>query len=217
MRRARTYEPADALFTDDSPLELQLVRAGCDCLCGTDEAGRGPLAGPVVAAAVVYRDCESLWMSRDSKSLTRRKRENLLNHITRDLAFAVGICSVEEIDELNILRASLVAMERAVAGLPEKPSLILVDGPYGLSSTIPSRAIVRGDARVAVIAAASIVAKVHRDTLMTDYDRQYPGYGFAHHFGYPTQVHRDLLREKGPCPIHRRTFRGVRELLQETL
>jgi ribonuclease HII len=217
MGKSKLNIKASELFAENSPLEVRLLREGCGLICGTDEAGRGPLAGPVVAAAVLFRDCDSLWKARDSKSLSRRRRESLFEDITRDLAFAIGTSSVAEIDAMNILRASLLAMERAVAGLPEPPSLILVDGLYGLSGAIPSRAIVRGDARVAVIAAASIIAKVQRDALMTDYDRQFPGYGFAHHFGYPTHEHRKRVWELGPCLIHRRTFRGVRELLPETL
>ncbi|RPH93332.1 ribonuclease HII [candidate division KSB1 bacterium] len=205
-----------AVKCDEKLADFQLLVDEHGIICGVDEAGRGPLAGPVVAAAVVFRDCETMGLARDSKTLSAKNRERIYKRIMADLEFAVGICSPAEIDEFNILRASLTAMERAVSGLRSKPDLILVDGLYGLSLPIPSRAIVHGDARIAVIGAASIAAKVTRDRLMQDYDAQYPGYGFAQHVGYPTAEHRAALRRLGPTPIHRRSFRGVRELLEET-
>jgi ribonuclease HII len=198
-------------------LELQLTSTGTAVLAGVDEAGRGPLAGPVVAAAVIFKDCPALWQACDSKSINARRRMELYQGITEELDFAVGICEVEEIDSLNILRASLRAMEKAVASLSIKPSLVLVDGPFRLSTAIASQAIVRGDSRVAVIGAASIVAKVSRDQLMTAYDNQFPQYGFARNFGYPTAEHRAALKRLGPCSIHRKTFRGVREFFQEAV
>jgi ribonuclease HII len=213
MRRAERTEDLMLLESCDA-LERVLTASGVSCFCGVDEAGRGPLAGPVVAAAVMYRDCDVLWKACDSKRVSRAAREEQFRQITEHLEFAVGICNHEEIDRLNILQASLEAMRRAVRRLPLDPALILVDGKHRLGAGFPSRAIVRGDARVAVIGAASIVAKVTRDRIMSDYDRLYPGYGFARHFGYPTAAHKLKISEFGPCPIHRKTFHGVREFVE---
>lgn len=213
----RRLEQRSELFGDHLPLERELIRAGLTTICGVDEAGRGPLAGPVVAGAVVFRDCELLWSARDSKQMSSKAREAFFESAQRELEFTVGLCSPQEIDDFNILRASLTAMERAVALLPALPSMVLVDGNRRLRADIQSRAIVRGDACVAVIGAASIIAKVTRDRLMREYDLQYPGYRFAQHFGYPTAQHRRILKQLGPCPIHRRTFHGVREFFQENL
>jgi ribonuclease HII len=204
----------DLLLTDDTPVERVLCAQGVMPVCGTDEAGRGPLAGPVVAAAVLFRDCETLWRARDSKAISAKAREDYYARVITELDWAVGICTAEEIDGLNILQASLVAMERAVNALPMAPGLILVDGSHRLRLSIPSRAIKHGDARVAVIGAASIIAKVTRDRLMCEYDMEYPAYGFARHFGYPTAEHRARLQQFGPCPIHRRTFHGVCEFFE---
>ncbi|MBU0508863.1 ribonuclease HII [bacterium] len=198
----------------DEPLEIILTKAGLSPICGVDEAGRGPLAGPVVAAAVIFRDCEAVWSARDSKTLTKRRRETCYRAITESLQYAVGVCSHEEIDELNILQASLAAMTRAIAGLDNVPKMILVDGIHAPKACGLVKPIRKGDALVATIGAASIVAKVHRDRIMEEFDRVYPGYGFARHMGYPTEQHRTALKRLGPCPIHRRTFKGVRELLQ---
>jgi ribonuclease HII len=203
------------LFEDGEILERALVNARVPHFCGVDEAGRGPLAGPVVAAAVLYRDCSALWNACDSKRLSPSVREQRFARIAKEMEFAVGACDGEEVDRLNILEASLQAMRRAVQRLGGKLTLALVDGKHDLGAGFWSRAIVRGDARVALIGAASIVAKVTRDRMMIEYDRLYPGYGFAHHFGYPTAEHRLRIRQLGPCPIHRKTFRGVREFLQE--
>jgi ribonuclease HII len=206
---------SESLFPGNSdPLERIYAQAGVTPLCGVDEAGRGPLAGPVVAAAVVYRDCNLLWSCGDSKALSAMRREELFAGITSELDYAVGICTTEEIETINILQASLLAMEKAVLKLSVTPDLVLVDGSFPLRSSIRSRAIIHGDALVAVIGAASIVAKVTRDRIMTNYDLEYPHYGFAKHFGYPTAEHRRALKEFGPCPIHRKTYRGVREYYQ---
>jgi ribonuclease HII len=214
----RTEKARDLSLLDaGETLERALVAAGVSRFCGVDEAGRGPLAGPVVAAAVLYRDCSALWNACDSKRLSPAAREKRFTHIVEEMSFAVGLCDCEEIDRLNILQATLQAMRRAVKKLRPKPGLILIDGKHTLGAGFPSRAIVHGDARVALIGAASIVAKVTRDRIMTEYDRLYPAYGFARHFGYPTAAHRLRIREIGPCPIHRRTFRGVREFLQEAV
>jgi ribonuclease HII len=203
------------LFSERLPIEKELIVSGHSVICGVDEAGRGPLAGPVVAAAVIFRDCELLWQARDSKTMTFDSREEYFGRANGEFEYALALCSPEEIDEINILQASLLAMERAVAQLSSVPSITLVDGNHRLKSAIPSRAIVHGDARVALIGAASIIAKVTRDRMMCEYDRQYPGYGFARHFGYPTEFHRRNLRQLGPCPIHRRSYRGVREFFEE--
>jgi len=211
----RRDKPDGTLFGERLPIESELAASGIVLVCGVDEAGRGPLAGPVVAAAVMFRDCDLLWRARDSKVLSDGSREEYFASAQDELVYAVASCTPNEIDELNILRASLLAMEKAVGGLPVAPELTLVDGNRRLREVIPSRAIVHGDARVAVISAASIIAKVTRDRLMREYDRQYPGYGFAQHFGYPTELHRRNLRQLGPCPIHRRSYRGVREFFEE--
>lgn len=205
------------LLSSNMPMELSCLAAGYAVICGTDEAGRGPLAGPVVAAAVVFRDCTTIWAARDSKQLSAAARERQYEAIARDLVFAIGICDHEEIDRINILQASLAAMHRAVLKLSAQPSIVLVDGRHPLKSEIPSKAIVHGDAKVAVIGAASIVAKVTRDRIMREYDSRYPEYGFKKHFGYPTVEHRRVIAAVGPCPIHRKTFRGVREYLSSAV
>ena len=199
------------------PIETLLTESGRTPICGVDEAGRGPLAGPVVAAALVFRDCDALWQARDSKVLTRRQREEHYRRISEALVFSIGLCTAEEIDSLNILQASLVAMERAIFTLSVRPNIVLVDGIYSPKALVETMAIPHGDARVATISAASILAKVHRDRVLTEYDRMYPEYGFARHMGYPTAEHRAALQKLGPCPIHRRTFKGVREHFHENI
>ncbi len=181
---------------------------------GIDEAGRGPLAGPVIAAAVVLDHRRYIRGLADSKTLSMKKRERLAAEIKRHaLAWAIGRAEVEEIDQLNILQAALVAMQRAVAALPEQPDLALVDGQHCPQLACPVRAIVRGDSQVRAISAASILAKVTRDAIMLDLDAEYPGYGFARHKGYPTSAHFAALAERGACPIHRRSFAPVRRAL----
>ncbi len=178
-------------------------------ICGVDEAGRGPLAGPVVAAAVVFPEPVHIANLRDSKKLSPTKREELFEKILKVAQVGVGEASPVEIDAMNILQASLLAMKRAVDSLAILPDIVLVDGPYALSAETPSRAIIKGDARVRVISAASIMAKVTRDNRMFEYDREFPEYGFARHKGYPTREHLEALRRLGPTYIHRTTFRGV--------
>lgn len=179
-------------------------------VCGLDEAGRGPLAGPVVAAAVVFEPNTEIPGLDDSKRLCAAARARLEPVIRRDaVCFALGAASPTEIDALDILQASLLAMNRAVAALGEAPDFLLVDGNRPLPSAIPQRTVVGGDGLSTAIAAASVLAKQHRDALMDVYAREYPGYGFETHRGYPTADHREALRLLGPCPIHRRTFRGV--------
>ncbi|CAD7851791.1 MAG: Ribonuclease HII (EC 3.1.26.4) [Olavius algarvensis Gamma 1 endosymbiont] len=184
-------------------------------IAGVDEAGRGPLAGPVTAAAVILDPERLLPGLADSKRLTPSRREALDREI-RDqaLAFAVAFATAEEIDRINILQASLLAMQRAVENLGVTPQRVLVDGNRCPPLAYPVEAVVKGDATVAVISAASILAKVARDREMLVLDGRFPGYGFAHHKGYPTRAHLAALRELGPCEPHRRSFRPVRELLR---
>jgi ribonuclease HII len=183
-------------------------------LCGVDEAGRGPLAGPVVAAAVILDPCRPVDGLCDSKQMTPRRREEVAVAIRADaLAWAVAEASVEEIDRLNILQATLLAMTRAVAALRPGADYALVDGNQLPPLDVPARAIVGGDASEAAISAASILAKVHRDALMAAFDTLHPGYGFARHAGYATPQHLQALRALGPCVLHRRSFAPVRDLL----
>ncbi len=181
---------------------------GAKLLCGIDEAGRGPLAGPVYAAAVILRPDDVPEGLDDSKKLTERKRELLFDEIRqRAAAFCVACASVEEIDSHNILQATFLAMRRAAEGLAIHPALILVDGnqlPPSLPA--PARTVVKGDALSATIAAASILAKVSRDRLMLELDEQYPAYHFAKHKGYGTKAHYEALRLYGPSPVHRLSF-----------
>ncbi len=181
-------------------------------VAGVDEAGRGPLAGPVTAAAVMLDPTRPIAGLADSKRLTAARREALETEIqTRALAWAVAAASPEEIDTLNILQASLLAMRRAVVALGRVPDLALVDGNRCPTLDCPVQAIVGGDGKVAAIAAASILAKVARDREMVRLDALYPGYGLAIHKGYPTAGHLAALRALGPCAIHRQSFRPVRE------
>ncbi len=183
-------------------------------IAGVDEAGRGPLAGPVVAAAVILDDLDPIAGLADSKKLTARKRELLFDEIrARSLCFAVAQASVEEIDRLNILQATLLAMRRAVEGLRLSPKLVLVDGNRLPVLPMRCEAIVKGDALIAAISAASILAKVSRDHWCREYDLRYPAYGFASHKGYGTAQHLSALKSHGACPEHRKTFRPVTEVL----
>ena len=185
-------------------------------MAGVDEAGRGPLAGPVVAAAVILDELNPIQGLADSKVLTALRREKLFDEIRdKALCCSIGEASVEEIERLNILQATLLAMRRAVEGLRLKPKLVLVDGNRLPILTMRAEAIVKGDSLVPAISAASILAKVHRDRWCTDYDLQYPQYGFAQHKGYGTAQHLAALREHGACPEHRKTFRPVTEVLGE--
>jgi len=185
-------------------------------VCGVDEAGRGPLAGPVFAAAVILDERDPIAGLADSKALTAKRRQALAVEIrARAVAWALGAASVAEIDALNILRASLLAMRRAVEQLVVAPSEALIDGPYCPQLACPARAVVRGDATVAAIAAASILAKVDRDAEMLELHQRYPQYRFDLHKGYPTKVHLAALRAYGVCIAHRRSFAPVRGLIGE--
>jgi ribonuclease HII len=181
---------------------------------GVDEVGRGPLAGPVIAAAVILDSNKPIEGLRDSKILTPARREILSEQIQLlALAWAIGRAEVEEIDSLNIFHASLLAMQRAVEALSIQPDHILVDGKHCPKVICPAEAIIKGDATVPAISAASIVAKVARDREMVEMDRLYPGYGLAVHKGYPTAMHREALCRLGATPIHRRSFKPVKAVI----
>ena len=183
-------------------------------VAGVDEAGRGPLAGPVVAAAVILDDLHPIWGLADSKKLTALRREKLYDEIrAKALCCSVAQASVDEIDELNILQATLLAMRRAVEGLRLKPSRVLVDGNRLPVLSVLAEAIVKGDATVPAISAASILAKVTRDRWCAELDAQYPQYGFAGHKGYGTAEHLAALKTHGACPQHRKTFSPVAAVL----
>ncbi|HSG12205.1 MAG TPA: ribonuclease HII [Gammaproteobacteria bacterium] len=186
-------------------------------VAGVDEAGRGPLAGPVIAGAVILDPSRPIDGLRDSKRLTARRREHLYEEISeRALAWAVGRAEVDEIDLINILQASLLAMQRAVQGLIPAPEHVLVDGNCCPVFACPAQAIVKGDDKVAAISAASVMAKVTRDREMVAMDRVYPGYGLAQHKGYPSKAHMDALETLGITPIHRRSYAPVRRILERT-
>lgn len=183
-------------------------------ICGVDESGRGPLAGPVYAAAVILDNCRPIEGLGDSKKLSEKRRNYLALEIKQHaLAWAIAEASVKEIDSINILRASLLAMRRAIEMLQIRPHEVLVDGLYCPDTGLPSRAIVRGDSSVASISAASILAKTARDASMLLLHDTYPQYGFAAHKGYPTEAHLAALRRHGVSAEHRRSFRPVREIL----
>lgn len=221
MARAKKADPKSDLtpsmdlpnlFGSDDPFSTTLV-------AGIDEAGRGPLAGPVCAAAVILDPDRPIEGLNDSKKLTAKKRESLAPLIKeRALAWCVAWATVEEIDSLNILQATMLAMTRAVEGLQVKPELILVDGnrtPKNLPA--PASAVVKGDAKIAAIAAASILAKTARDAKMVELDAVYPGYGFAKHAGYGTAQHMAAIETLGITPEHRRTFEPVKSMVKKDL
>ena len=204
MRSAKSLAPEQASLPWHPP----------GLVAGVDEAGRGPLAGPVVAAAVILDDLHPIAGLADSKKLTAARREALFDEIrARALCCSIAEASVEEIDRLNILQATLLAMRRAVMGLRLKPKMVLVDGNRLPMLDMPAEAIVKGDALVPAISAASILAKVHRDRWCMQVDEQYPQYGFAGHKGYGTAVHMAALREHGACVHHRRSFAPVAKVL----
>ncbi|MBI4242282.1 MAG: ribonuclease HII [Candidatus Rokubacteria bacterium] len=190
--------------------ERDAWRAGLGRVAGVDEAGRGPLAGPVVAAAVVLHPLRRIKGLQDSKLLTPAQRDALFARILNSaVAVGVGCVDPETIDRINILEATRRAMHEAIAQLPFAPELVLTDAVRLASLPCPQKNLIRGDRRSASIAAASIVAKVTRDRLMAEYDRHFPEYGFARHKGYATPAHRAALVKHGPCQLHRRTFHGV--------
>ena len=191
----------------DYTIENQLHEEGYSLVCGVDEAGRGPLCGPVFAAACILPDGLVLEGLNDSKKLTPKKRDKLFDLICENaIAYCIASASVEEIDELNILEADLLAMRRAIDGLARKADFALIDGNIARGFQIPARAVIGGDAKSPSIAAASILAKVARDRDCIALDEQYPQYGIAKHKGYGTKQHMDALRTYGPSPIHRKQF-----------
>ena len=194
--------------------ENKAFQKGFSRIAGIDEAGRGPLAGPVVSAAVIIPISLQIPGISDSKKLTPKKRNYLYEKIY-DLAVSVGIGIVDplEIDRINILQAALLSMAMAVENLAPQPDFLLIDGIFLISSALPQEAIPKGDALSASIAAASIVAKVTRDRLMERYHQDYPQFGFSKHKGYPTKAHKEAIRKFGCCLIHRRSFKGVKEYL----
>ena len=199
----------------DLKLEKELINEGYNLVAGIDEAGRGPLAGPVVAACVVFDKSfvvpKKLETVKDSKKLTPKKREELFNVLQEHcLEIGIGICDNNTIDRINILQAAFLAMKKAVGVLKNKPDFLLIDGGFKLpNSTFNQKNIVKGDNLVFSIAAASIIAKVTRDHIMEEYDKKYPQYEFIKHKGYGTKVHIENIKKYGPCPIHRMSFNPV--------
>ena len=192
----------------DYEFEKAAVNSGFSCLCGVDEAGRGPLAGPVCAAAVILPEGAVIEELDDSKKLTEKKREKLYDIIKETaVAYSVAYGTLEEIESVNILEATYLAMNRAIEGLNVKPDFALIDGnrvPRGIN--IPCETIVKGDSKSMSVAAASVLAKVTRDRLMLEYDKKYPEYNFKKHKGYGTKEHTELIKQYGPCEIHRLSF-----------
>ena len=201
-----------AILTHLTPQQIETLSYGL--VAGVDEVGRGPLIGNVVTAAVILDPDKPIIGLNDSKKLTERKRKMLYDEIMdKAMAISIGRCSPAEIDELNILQATMTAMQRAVAGLPIKPDRILVDGNRTPDFGINADAVIKGDGLIAAISAASIIAKVVRDDEMQALDAKYPQYGLASHKGYPTKAHFDALAQYGVLPEHRRSFRPVKEWL----
>ena len=193
-----------------SPPEDDLKKNGYRLIAGVDEAGRGPLAGPVVAAAVILRQRHSFTGVLDSKQLRPRQRDEILERILGEaVSVGIGIIDQWEIDRINILRASLKAMEAAVIHLEQAPDFLLIDGIYSIGLSLPQQAVKHGDSLSYVIGAASVVAKVVRDRIMEQYDRVYPRYNFLKNKGYGTRDHREAIQKYGYCSLHRKTFRGV--------
>ncbi len=197
------------------PLFNEDYASGVTLFCGADEAGRGPIAGPVFAAAVILDPDRPIAGLKDSKKLSEHKRDELAVEIKQYArAWAIAQCSIQEIDELNILHASMLAMKRAIESLPIKPELALIDGNRCPKLAIAAKAIVKGDDKVPAISAASILAKTARDAVMLDLHRQYPEYGFDRHKGYPTAFHLEQLSIHGVSPVHRKTYAPVRKILE---
>ena len=194
--------------------EKKVREKGFSLIAGVDEAGRGPLAGPVVSAAVILPSGFYASGLNDSKKLTPKKRELFYEKIYAGAdAIGIGIVDVVEIDRINILQAALLSMVIAVKNLQPQPDFLLIDGKFIIEAKYPQQAIIKGDALSVSIAAASIMAKVTRDRIMENYHAVYPVYGFNRHKGYPTQEHREAIKTHGCCPIHRKTFKGVKEHL----
>jgi ribonuclease HII len=203
---------------DNSYLERFLYSKGFLRVAGCDEAGRGPLAGPVVAACAILPTDSDHSPFVDSKTLTHRKRLELRDHLLEiGASCGIGIVSEQKIDEINILQASLLAMKRAVENLPDSfPDFILVDGKFSIPLLTAQAPLVKGESKSGSIAAASILAKVERDRIMVDHHHQFPAYNFLKNKGYPTREHRLAILENGICPIHRKTFKGVKEHVKQS-
>jgi len=194
--------------------EKKATEKGYIEIAGIDEAGRGPLAGPVVSAAVILPQSFAVANVIDSKKLSSKNRVRLYEEIyTHAVSVGIGIVDAGEIDRINILQASLLAMSMATENLHPQPGCLLIDGPFQISTRLPQKPIIKGDALSISIAAASIIAKVTRDRLMEQYHEYYPQFGFSKHKGYPTRAHKEAIREFGYCPIHRKTFKGVKEFM----
>jgi ribonuclease HII len=203
------------LQTDLWIFEKKARDAGGRFIAGIDEAGRGPLAGPVVSAAVILPEGADLPGIDDSKKLTPARRSRFYERLYRVArAIGIGVVDAAEIDRVNILQATLRSMAMAVANLQPRPDHLLIDGIFTIASDLPQQAITKGDSLSISIAAASIVAKVTRDRIMVQVDSLFPEFGFGRHKGYPTRTHRAAIRNHGCCPVHRRTFKGVREFLE---
>jgi len=199
-------------MTTQMGLDFSLVAEAHELVAGVDEVGRGPLCGAVVTAAVILDPNRPILGLNDSKKLTEARREKLYDEIIeKALSWHIARAEVEEIDELNILHATMLAMQRAVEGLHITPKMAMIDGNRCPKLTMPSEAVVKGDSKVPAIAAASILAKVSRDREMAAFELIYPGYGIGGHKGYPTPVHLEALARLGPTPIHRRSFAPVRQ------
>ncbi len=192
--------------------ENKAIKEGYSLVCGIDEAGRGPLAGPVVSAAVIMPQGKRIPGVNDSKKLTPSKREILSKEIKKEaIAFAISVVKPYKIDSINILNASLLSMEIALSKLSIKPDFVLIDGKFKIKTQIPQEAIIKGDTLSFSIASASILAKVRRDEIMKQYDTIYPQYEFKRHKGYPTKLHKEKIKIFGISPIHRKSFKGVKE------
>jgi ribonuclease HII len=202
----------DFMESDLWAYEKKIRKKGFFLIAGIDEAGRGPLAGPVVSAAVILPVEFHAPGLNDSKTLSPKKRENFYEMIYAGAdAIGIGIVDVAEIDQINILQSALLSMVLAVKNLQIKPDFLLIDGNFVTNADYPQQAIIKGDTLSFSIAAASVMAKVTRDRIMEEYHSMYPVYGFNRHKGYPTQEHRDAIKTHGCCPIHRKTFKGVKD------
>jgi len=208
-RRSSARKKAKAQLLKE---ERRLSNSGYVLIAGVDEAGRGPLAGPVVAASCILKTFDFSCEINDSKQLSRKKREKAYREIFKKAIVGIGIIGEKTIDEINIYQATLRAMEMAIANLGVNPDYVIVDGRMKIITQCPVKCIVRGDCKSISIAAASIIAKVTRDRLMLRYDKEYPQYGFARHKGYGTRLHKAALKKFGPSPIHRYSYQPVREV-----
>ncbi|MBC2703883.1 ribonuclease HII [Desulfobacula sp.] len=194
--------------------EHKALTQGYKIIAGVDEAGRGPLAGPVVSAAVILPQNFSCKGINDSKKLSEKKRNAFFPVIKEQaICVATGLSSHHEIDQINILQASLLSMKRAVENLSGSPDFLLIDGKFTLNMDIDQAAVIKGDSRSISIAAASIIAKVTRDAIMKELHEKHPQYNFIQHKGYPTKAHKEAILKHGPCPVHRLTFKGVKEVI----